>query len=136
MKSIVLLLASFLLFAVTGCAGQLGDVKTSHEQGQTLSRVYNASADQAYAAAVAVMREEHADDPIEEHASEHFAMGKRSSSVIPWRYGALVGVWVRDAGPGRAQVDVVTRRTGSTWFIGLTQGTFQEEIAAKLAAAR
>lgn len=121
------------LASVVGCGGSLRDVSTAHASGQETARVYAAAPDDAYKAAIEVMHAEEADKPLEEHAAERSAIGTRTSSVIPFRYGAFVGVWVTPEGSG-SRVAVVTKRTESTGPIGVTEEGFHTELAKRLAA--
>lgn len=134
-NAMVMAAAVVAALAAAGCGGSLHDVQTSHASGRGTVRVYASPPAEAYAAAIAALRDEHADDPLEEHAPELYVLGTRSASVVPWRYGAFVGVWVSPSGEG-SSVAVVTRRTSATAAIGVTESGLQDAIAARLAAAK
>ena len=85
----VLLLA--LALSESGCAGERQDVLNAHDAHEGEVRVFSVGMDQAWEAARAALRWNHA-DTIEEHRAEGYMLA--TAGISGWSWGAAMGVWL------------------------------------------
>lgn len=131
LRSVVLALLT--LAALSGCGGHLQDVVTTRREGGGTAATYAAPRAKAWAAVHDVLRLDEHVDMVEDHEAEGYVLAKIDASTIPIKYGAFIGAWLEPVGADQTRVVVVTRRTEATWGTGLTEATFQKEIATRLA---
>jgi hypothetical protein len=126
--AIVALLALF-----TPACRSMSDVVEAHQEGDGTAATYPADARRAFTLAAAVLRAEGA-DAVEQHPEGNYMLATFSADSVS--YGTLVGVWIEPRGATSASVRVISKRVAAAGFVTLlSESTFHEELAARLAAA-
>jgi len=127
MKKLSVLSLAVLLGLLAGCATQ---ERVATLQGQGTKRVYTATFDQAWRAAVDAAQR----DGLEVMTADRNRgyIGARRS-VQPHTFGENVGIWVRQFGPTSTEVEVVSRQAGppALWLKNW-ENELQRSIAANL----
>jgi hypothetical protein len=119
-----------LSLASTGCAGEREDVLSEHDANGGEVRVFSVGMDQAWAAARAALRWNHA-DAIEEHRSEGYLLATASASM--WSWGASMGVWLQPANAQGTEVRAIVSRRLATNITAQSEDVLMDDIARAIA---
>ncbi len=111
---------------VSACAGGRKDVLSAHDAGKGEMRVFPVTVDQAWDAARAALRWNHA-EAIEEHPAERYMLGVAGAEG--WSWGAAMGVWLEPTGPNGTNVRVVVSRKLATNIAAQSEGGVLDDIA-------
>jgi hypothetical protein len=129
-----LAVAGFLLAALTfgagGCAGERQDVLSAHEAHEGEVRVFNVGMDQAWEAARAALRWNHA-DTIEEHRADGYMLA--TAGLSAWSWGAAMGVWLEPANAQGTQVRAIVSRKLATNVFAQSEDMLLDDIAKAVA---
>ena len=124
------LLAVLLAISESGCAGEREDVLSAHDAHEGEVRVFNVGMDQAWEAARAALRWNHA-DAIEEHRAEGYMLA--TAGVSGWSWGASMGVWLEPANAQGTQVRAIVSRKLATNVFGQSEDMLLDDIAKAVA---
>jgi hypothetical protein len=108
------------------CAGQRKDVLSAYEAEDGEVRVFPVRVDQAWDAARAALRWNHA-EAIEEHPAERYMLGV--AGATGWSWGATMGVWLEPAGQNGTKIRVVVSRKLATNTTAQSEGGLLDDIA-------
>jgi hypothetical protein len=126
--------ASVLFVVLTlgpvGCAGERQDVLSAHDAHKGAVRVFNVGMAQAWEAARAALRWNHA-DTIEEHRAEGYMLA--TAGVSAWSWGASMGVWLEPANAQGTQVRAIVSRKLATNVFGQSEDVLLDDIAKAVA---
>jgi hypothetical protein len=124
------LLSLTLALAAVGCAGERQDVLSAHEAHEGEVRVFNVGMDQAWEAARAALRWNHA-DTIEEHRADGYMLA--TAGVSGWSWGAAMGVWLEPANAQGTQVRAIVSRKLATNVFAQSEDMLLDDIAKAVA---
>jgi hypothetical protein len=113
-------------FLAGACAGERKDVLSAYDAGKGEVRVFLVSIDQAWDAARAALRWNHA-ETIEEHRAERYMLG--AAGATGWSWGATMGVWFEPADPNGTKIRVVVSRRLATNITAQSEGGLLEAIS-------
>ncbi len=116
-----------------GCAGEREDVLSEHDANGGEVRVFPVGMDQAWAAARAALRWNHA-DAVEEHRSEGYLFATASMSL--WSWGASMGVWLQPANAQGTQVRAIVSRKLATNITAQSEGALMDDIARAISLVK
>jgi hypothetical protein len=122
----VRILSLTVALAAAGCAGEREDVLSAHDAHEGEVRVFNVGMDQAWAAARAALRWNHA-DAIEEHRADGYMLA--TAGVSGWSWGAAMGVWFEAANAQGTQVRAIVSRRLATNVFGQSEDMLLDDIA-------
>lgn len=122
-----------LVAASAGCGGLLHDVIPAHAKGEGSARIYSAPRAGAWAASHAELTAQKV-DYIEDHDAEGYMLAEIKPGLFT--YGTFIGVWLEPQGPDHTRVTVVTKRRDVTYFKGLNESTFLDDLEKRLASAQ
>lgn len=115
-----------LTLASSGCAGEREDVLSEHDANGGEVRVFPVGMDQAWAAARAALRWNHA-DAVEEHRAEGYLFATASASL--WSWGASMGVWLQPANAQGTEVRAIVSRRLATNLAAQSADALMDDIA-------
>lgn len=124
------ILALTLALAAVGCAGEREDVLSAHDANEGEVRVFNVGMAQAWEAARAALRWNHA-DTIEEHRADGYMLA--TAGVSGWSWGAAMGVWLQAANAQGTQVRAIVSRRLATNVFAQSEGMLLDDIAKAVA---
>jgi hypothetical protein len=124
------LLSLSLALAAVGCAGERQDVLSAHEAQKGEVRVFDVSMAQAWTAARAALRWNHA-ETIEEHRKEGYMLA--TAGISAWSWGASMGVWLEPANAQGTQVRAIVSRKLATNVFGQSEDMLLEDIGKAIA---
>jgi hypothetical protein len=114
----------------SGCAGGRRDVLTAYDAGKGEARIFPVRVDQAWEAARAALRWNHA-ETIEEHRAERYMLGV--AGATGWSWGAAMGVWFEPVDPSGTRVRVIVSRRLATNVTAQSEGGLLDDIAKAVA---
>jgi hypothetical protein len=123
--SIALGLVSCLALAACGCAGEREDVLSAHDADEGEVRVFAASMEEAWEAARAALRWNHARE-IEEHRAQGYMLA--TAGISAWSWGASMGVWLEPANAKGTQVRAIVSRRLATNVTAQSEGMLLDDI--------
>ena len=123
-------LVSCLALATFGCAGEREDVLSAHDADEGEIRVFAASMDEAWDAARAALRWNHAHE-IEEHRAEGYMLATAGMSA--WSWGASMGIWLEPANAQGTKVRAIVSRRLATNVTAQSEGMLLDDIAKAVA---
>jgi hypothetical protein len=119
-----------LVLAAVGCAGERQDVLRAHDAHEGEVRVFDVGMAQAWAAARAALRWNHA-EAIEEHRAEGYMLA--TAGISAWSWGASMGVWLEPANAQGTQVRAIVSRKLATNVFGQSEDMLLDDIGKAVA---
>jgi hypothetical protein len=127
MKILSVLSPVVLAILVAGCATQK---QVSTLEGRGTKRVYNATFDQTWRAAIDASQRNSLEIADADRAAGYISAHR---TIQPHTFGENVGIWVREVAAGQTEVEVVSRQAGPpvAWLKNW-ENEIQRSIAANL----
>jgi hypothetical protein len=116
--------------AAIGCAGEREDVLSAHDAQEGEVRVFAVTMDDAWKAARAALRWNHA-DAIEEHRAEGYMLATAGASG--WSWGASMGIWLQPVNAQGTQVRAIVSRRLATNVTAQSEGMLLDDMEKAIA---